>query len=297
MISETFHAAHRREMFFSPAFMNNLSIRLCKSWDECVECEELQKQVWEMPDYRDAVPANFLITAIKNGGLLVGAFDGPKMVGFAFGFLGEDNWPGFASRFKHTSHMLGVLSEARGKDLGAQMKWFQREQVLKQGHSLMTWTYDPLQSINAMLNLSHLGAIARRYYRDAYGEMTDALNIGLASDRFEVEWNLISPRVERCAAREIAMPNAAAPAVYQIEWNELGFPVIVDETPLAGDSLRVEIPADINAMKRAALPLAIQWRERTRSTFERAFAAGYAAMGAYRETDAKGRARVYYSLE
>ena len=47
--------------------MNSLSIRLCKTWDECIECEELQKQIWEMPDYRDAVPANFLITAIKNG--------------------------------------------------------------------------------------------------------------------------------------------------------------------------------------------------------------------------------------
>lgn len=277
--------------------MNNLSIRLCKTWDECVACEELQKQVWEMPDYRDAVPASFLITALKNGGLLVGAFDGAKMVGFAFGFLGIDDHDG-RRRFKHTSHMLGVLPDARAHGLGAELKWFQRDAAMAEGQDLMTWTYDPLQAVNAHLNLSRLGAIARRYYRDAYGVMTDALNVGLASDRFEVEWYLTGARVqERHNSRELPPQFPDAAAIYEIEWNDLGFPIIRDEKPLKGSVLRIEIPPDINAMKQDMPSLAIQWREHTRNTFERAFAAGYVATTAERATQADGRQQAWYILE
>src|SRR5437016_3068011 len=127
--------------------MSDLEIRLCKTWDECVQCEELQKSVWEMPDYRDVVPANLLITAIKNGGLLVGAFEGDAMLGFAFGFLGSETSPSGERHTKHTSHMLAVLPDARVKGLGARLKWFQRAAALKQGLDLMTWTYDPLQAV------------------------------------------------------------------------------------------------------------------------------------------------------
>ncbi len=277
--------------------MNNYSLRLCKTWDECLECEQVQKQVWEMPDDRDIVPAHFLITAVKNGGLLVGAFDGDTMVGFAFGFLGFDEH-GEPPRLKHASHMLAVLPDARAHGLGADLKWLQRTKAVEQGLELMTWTYDPLQAVNAQLNLTRLGAVARRYFRDAYGEMTDALNVGVASDRFEVEWFLKSARVEsrRTSPGTFDVPTEAT-RVYLVEWNELGFPVIRDENPLAGKTLAVEIPADINALKRSALPLAIQWRAHTRSTFERAFAAGYVATCTARRTQSDGRTHFWYLLE
>jgi len=163
---------------------------------------------------------------------------------------------------------------------------------------LMTWTYDPLQAVNAQLNLVRLGAVARRYSRDAYGEMTDALNVGVASDRFEVEWFLKSARVESCrtAPTTIDASTDAVP-IYKIEWQASDFPVIVDENPLEGETIAVEIPADINAIKRSTLPLAIQWRTHTRSTFERAFAAGYVATGAVRQTQPDGRTRFWYILE
>lgn len=276
--------------------MGEIVIRLCKTWDECLQCEELQKSVWEMPDYRDAVPANFLITALKNGGLLVGAFDGTAMVGFTFGFLGSEKDASGVLHLKHTSHMLAVSADVRVKGLGARLKWFQRAEALKQGLDLMTWTYDPLQSINAHLNLARLGAIARRYYRDAYGEMTDALNVGIASDRFEVEWYLSSPRVQKrlVAPLTSALPNPFA--IYQTTRDAQNFPVIVAEKPLQGETLYVEIPSDINAIKAQNLPLAVQWRERTRDTFERAFAADYAAVDLVRSSGAEGSGTVGYVL-
>ncbi|HZQ10970.1 MAG TPA: hypothetical protein VFD70_30635 [Anaerolineae bacterium] len=278
--------------------MSSIEIRLCKTWEECLQCEHVQQIVWGMPNSSDTVPAHFLITAIKNGGLLVGAFEKNEMIGFAFGFLGSEG-QGAARRLKHTSHMLGVLPTARAKGLGAALKWQQRAEALKQGLDLMTWTYDPLQAVNAQLNLSRLGTIARRYIRDAYGEMTDALNAGIASDRFEVEWYLASPRV---AARETeAQPHQAklladAQFIYHVEWDAGSFPIIIEERDLAGDVLLIEIPADTNALKAHNLDLAKQWRERTRSTFERAFQNGYIASDVHRTTDEQGHIRVFYLL-
>lgn len=284
-------------MFFVTRAMSEIQIRLCKTWEECLECEELQKRVWEMPDYRDVVPANLLITAIKNGGILVGAFDDDTLVGFAFGFLGSEG-AGASRRLKHTSHMLAVMPGARTKGLGAQMKWAQRAEALRQGLDLMTWTYDPLQAINAHLNLNRLGAIARRYYRNAYGEMTDALNVGVASDRFEVEWYLTSTRsVEREGAVSSTESVINAQAVYELMWDGANLPGILVEAPMRGERILVEIPSDYNAVKQKNRALGIEWRERTRGTFERAFASGYAATRLVRHTDADGHDRTSYLLE
>ncbi len=275
---------------------SGIEIRVCKTWDECLQCEELQYRVWEMPDYRDVVPANLLITAAKNGGLLIGAFDGSRMVGFAFGFLGSEG-TGAAQRLKHTSHMLAVLPGFRKSGLGTALKWRQRQEALNQGLELMTWTYDPLQGVNASLNLARLGAIARRYIVNAYGTMTDALNAGLDSDRFDVEWYLASARVRALECGPTS--RAAVPVgqfVYTIRWDDAGFPAIAGESPLAGETLLVEIPENLNALRASNLNHGLEWRARTRDTFQRAFAAGYVACDVWRLTDEQGRIRIYYEL-
>jgi hypothetical protein len=69
--------------------------------------------------------------------------------------------------------------------------------VRKQGLELITWTYDPLLSRNAHINISRLGAVCKTYLRSEYGDMQDGLNAGLPSDRFKVDWWLRSNRVKR----------------------------------------------------------------------------------------------------
>lgn len=250
-----------------------------------------------MPDARDVVPAHMLITVIKNGGLLIGGFDGSEMLGFAFGFPGiEGN--GTALRRKHCSHMLAVLPHARAMGLGAELKWRQRAEVLAQGIDLVTWTYDPLQATNAHLNLNRLGAMARRYIRDAYGQMMDGLNVGIASDRFEVEWELVSPRVAAFADGTQVLPSLDnTPSVLDVKLNHMGLPHIEREQGLGGDRVALEIPADINSLKRLDMGLAVEWRAQTRKWFEAAFQAGYAATGIVREADVNRTRRAHYLLE
>lgn len=278
-----------------------VSIRPLKAWSEYLAAEELQRVVWQMPDWRDVVPANLMIAVNKNAGLALGAFasDG-RLVGLAFGFIGMEKYAG-QPKLKHHSHMLAVLPEYQSQKIGVRLKFGQREETLARGIDLMTWTYDPLQARNANLNLMHLGAIARRYLVSAYGEMTDGLNAGIASDRFEAEWWLNAPRARECAAGRPprlewdALVRAGAQVVFRVRLDARGLPHIESEDDARGEQLLLEIPAHIGAVKAGSLDLAREWRARTRDAFQRAFAAGYAATG-FVFTMQDGHSRAAYVL-
>ncbi|MBI5649189.1 MAG: GNAT family N-acetyltransferase [Chloroflexi bacterium] len=270
----------------------DLSIRALKTWDEYLAIEELQRSVWQMPDWRDAVPANLLIAMHKHGGCALGAFDGDRVIGFALSFLALDP-P--TRQLKHHSHMLAVLPAYQARKLGARLKWAQRDFARAQQIALITWTYDPLLALNARLNLAHLGALARRYTPNAYGEMTDGLNAGLASDRFEVEWWLDSPRVLEHAqgAAQRAEWNVELPRAFDLAFDARDLPRITRVYPLAGAELLVEIPANLAAVKSADPALAREWRAATRDVFQNAFANGYCAIDLVTRVEGTRRRAAY----
>jgi predicted GNAT superfamily acetyltransferase len=216
-------------------------IRPLVSLEELRAVEELQRAVWGMPD-RDVVPLHHLLAAGSAGGLVLGALDrGGRLVGFCYGFVGlRDGRPLFYS------HMAGVVESWRGRDVGYRLKQAQRAAALERGLDRMVWTYDPLLAANAAFNLHKLGARASRYYVNYYGEMADALNRGVDSDRLEVDW-LLSGRLPR-----------------------------PDVPP--GGSLRIAIPPDFDRLRRADRDRAQAERLRTREAFQRAFADGYEAV-------------------
>jgi len=269
--------------------------------DEYHACESLQSEVWGLDD-TDIVPLHLLVTIQRNGGLVLGAFDrAGRMVGFLLGFLGAHG--GDVRRPKHCSHMMGVLEEWRGRGVGYRLKLAQREHALSQGLELVTWTYDPLESLNAALNIGKLGAICSTYLRDLYGPMTDALNAGLSTDRFQVEWWIASDHVARRLDEASARPSLDAiledggailnPATSRADGLlEPG----ARTSPPAADRVAVEIPAHVRAIKAADMDLAHRWRVRTREIFEGCFGAGYTATGFVSELR-DGDRRSYYVLE
>lgn len=231
----------------------------------------------------DAIPAHLLITIAHNGGLVFGAFEGDQMVGLALSFLGIHQTEQ-GGVIKHCSHQMGVHPDHRGRGIGFALKKAQWQMVRKQGIALMTWTYDPLLSRNAYLNVRQLGAICQTYKREYYGEMVDALNAGLASDRFEVEWWLNTPRVEKRLdaanyvrirldeyrqgnAQQLYLPETDATSGLLMPPEQYALP----ERTL----LLMPIPSDFQTMRRDTPTLARDWRFFTRKVFETAFAAGY----------------------
>jgi predicted GNAT superfamily acetyltransferase len=261
-----------------------MMIRPLSSPEDMAQIEELQRQIWPGSE-TDIVPAHMLTTVAQNGGIVLGAVEDDQIWGFVFGFLGTDEGTPervAAARLKHCSHQLGVHPDYRNRGLAYQLKLAQRREVIRQGIRLATWTYDPLMSVNAYLNIRQLGAVCRTYKREVYGEMRDGLNQGLPSDRFEVDWWVTSNRVE--SRIEKARPpldlanylSAGAQKLVSAALQENGLPRPDDtvEQP-AGNLALVEIPPDFMAIKQLDMALAREWRSLTRSTFEAAFAAGY----------------------
>jgi predicted GNAT superfamily acetyltransferase len=269
-----------------------LAVRAIADADTLRRCVELQAQIWGMDD-RDVVPDHQLIAAVSAGGLVLGGFapDG-TLVGFSYAFPG---WR--RGKALWYSHMTGVLPQHRNAGLGYRLKSAQREAALAAGIDLVVWTYDPLQAGNACFNLGRLGAIASRYHVDLYGVMGDAINRGLSSDRFEVDWFLQSSRVVARLASASRSPIDQG-AAWALARAEQGCPPLPEHARLGLSDARIlaEIPSDLNHLKAAYPAAATSWREATRMVFQHYLARGYAATDAARIPDARGH-RVAYLLQ
>src|SRR5262245_22306570 len=256
-----------------------IEIRTIKTQEEYHEVERLQREIWGAQDI-EIVGFEPLMTAHRNGGVMLGAFDDAKteerMIGFVFGFVGLTA----EGRVKHCSHIAGVMNGYRDRGVGYALKLKQREQVLAQGIDLITWTFDPLESRNARFNFRKLGVTCDVYLRNLYGAMRDALNAGLPSDRFQVDWLIASPRVEARLARE-SEGESDSSALSSLMAD--GVPLInplshsTERTEIKSERLLVEIPSDFQRLKAADKNLALEWRLGARALFEEAFANGYTA--------------------
>jgi predicted GNAT superfamily acetyltransferase len=258
-------------------------IKILETPEDLAAIEELQRAVWPGSEI-DIVPAHLMITAVHNGGLVVGAFVEQKLVGFVFGFPGIEFTPD-GPRPKHCSHMMGIHPGQRDLGLGFALKRAQWQMVRHQGLDHITWTYDPLLSRNGYLNIAKLGAVCSTYRRSEYGDMRDGLNAGLPSDRFQVDWWIHTRRVERRLGKRARRPLK----LENFSKAELQPLYVPQATHHAGRWLRppehfvppngklalAEIPTDFIALKDADFALARDWRFFSRELFETAFAQGY----------------------
>lgn len=282
--------------------MSDWTLKILETPDELVGVEKLQRLVWPGGD-TEVVPMHMLVAAVRGGGVVIGAYVHSKetgtqsqLVGFVYGFPGIYFTPD-GPRLKHCSHMMGVHPDYRDSGLGFALKRAQWQMVRHQGLDRITWTYDPLLSRNAYLNIAKLGAVCNTYRREYYGEMRDGLNVGLPSDRFEVDWWVNAKRVKRRLSRRargrLDLAHFFSAGVEIINPSKVGEGDWPNPLPLSlsqfseegkgdlggtgkGDALLLaEIPADFLALKAAASTLALEWRIHIRTLFEGLFTRGY----------------------
>ena len=247
----------------------DLTVRTVRPGDY-PQCEEIQRETWG-DEFADLVPATLLMITQKLGGVVAGAFDGHgRLQGFIFGQTGVRD-----GRLLHWSHLMAVRGPLRGLGLGRHLKLYQRRLLLEIGVEVAEWTFDPLVSRNAHLNLNRLGAEPVEYQRDVYGDgSTSSLHSGIGTDRFVVRWRLDDDGVRaRIEGGPPADPgDFEAPAVGSAgDGSPLDPPFEVPELPV----LRVEIPADVQAVKARDMDVAKRWRSATRHAFETGFDRGY----------------------
>ncbi|WP_152657125.1 GNAT family N-acetyltransferase [Oceanobacillus sp. CFH 90083] len=239
-----------------------------KTMAEMEQMQELEGRVWGMA----TIPTHQTLTATKNGGIMVGAYADDDLVGFSYGFAGFDNGKSYLC-----SHMLGIDQEYRSRGIGEMLKQKQRELAIEKGYDMMKWTYDPLETRNAYLNLTKLNGICDTYIENCYGNMQDGFNKGLPSDRFEIHWHLKSPYVVEKQSINTEKPTA----LNTLSFNQEGLPVFTKEVEppqLTEYSYSISVPKDFQGLKAASQELALDWRLKTRELFQKLFQAGYAAV-------------------
>lgn len=278
-----------------------VTIRSLQSLDDLKQAEEVEGEVWGL-SHADTTPLTLAIATKEAGSIWVGAFDGPKLAGFAFAFLGMEH----GQLIVH-SHMLAVREPYRNLRLGYRLKLAQRELVMAlriddgrnhdtrtsdvrerraneiPGNGLrineMTWTFDPLQSRNAHLNFAKLGVVSESYKVDFYGPETSSVLHRNSTDRLWVTWPLRSRRVqERLLGKDnpAAVVDALSTLNPLIRFNGDGRPVRSDLAAATGrQRIAIEIPSDIGDVERKDPALAREWRIHTRWAFTEALNAGF----------------------
>jgi predicted GNAT superfamily acetyltransferase len=248
-------------------------------------CQEVQRRTWGITEDGYIVPVATLAAASAYGGLVLGAFDGDRLVGFSFAFRGVlDGTPILYSQ------LTGVLPEAQGGGAGRRIKQWQRAWAREQGLPLVAWAFDPLQAMNAHYNLVALGAVATHYHPDFYGPREDALNPGLPTDRLLCVWPTADPLPPK------PDPDDAEITFAVRSWRMHGSGRSGSVTPSVeiwekARYIGIEIPRDLKTLRPHGPKLLEDWQAAIRLAFTEGFAAGYRAV-----TFRRGDERAYYIL-
>ncbi|MET4562808.1 putative GNAT superfamily acetyltransferase [Lysinibacillus parviboronicapiens] len=244
-----------------------IDIREVKTIEQLEQVQQLEYNVWSMPP----IPIHQTLTAVKNGGIVVGAYDGDKLVGFSYGFAGFREGKSYLC-----SHMLGIDKNYRSQGIGESLKQAQQVIAIERGYDLMVWTFDPLETRNGYLNLSKLNGICHTYIENCYGEMQDGLNKGLPSDRLEVSWYLTSDYV----VHDVAIDATTAVNVANCIFNEQDLPYLKmsENSIFNNDIYTLPVPKDFQTLKIQDPALALDWRLKTRRLIQKLFAQGYTAV-------------------
>jgi predicted GNAT superfamily acetyltransferase len=251
-------------------------IRALDLFEDFEKLLHIQRAVWNHEDV-DLTPAHQFSVSSRMGAILLGAFVGRELAGFVYSFPAV-----FGGKFCQHSHLLAVLPEFQGLGLGKALKWAQREEAVRRGYGLITWTFDPLQTRNANLNLQALGALSRTYFHNFYG-LTPALCLGpgIPTDRLLIEWPIRRGRVRTRAEGTGKKPGydpASLPKALERKAGEEGTFALPAKPRLGLDDpvLLVEVPRDIKALAFRC-DLMAAWQAGLRRTMQKYFERGYYA--------------------
>lgn len=225
--------------------LSEVEIRLLHGPEEMEAASALAAQIWEVDNAHSHVSPELLMALAHAGNYVAGAYRGRELLAMCVGFFHPPH-----DNALH-SHIAGVRADAAGSGLGKSLKLHQRDWCLDRGITRVTWTYDPLVARNGYFNVHKLRCEVVAYFPDFYGSMKDGLNQGQHSDRLLVAWHLDATDVDTQAV--------ADPGVTVLR-SERGRPVLDLDEARDAQHCFVEVPSDIEVMRRDDPDLAAEWR-------------------------------------
>jgi len=247
-----------------------IEIKPIREFNALYAAVELQKVYWGT-DVESVVPGQTLHTIVHSGGHVIVALDGERMIGVLIGLLATEGTPA-RDHLKIYSKRMLVLPEYRGQGIAQRLKFKQREVAREQGIDLITWTFDPLLSLNAHFNLRKLGCRSWRFIENYYGTSSDAQGLSIQgnSDRLVASWMLDTQPVKD------RVTETYEPATLEHYLDQEGIILNPSEdregVPYPAQSANkaegkhpiIEIPVDFRGLVNAMPDLAKTWRTHIR---------------------------------
>lgn len=143
--------------------MSSFEIRPIEDSAASCQVEALQEALWPMTDAR-YTPQAVMLEGADNGGLYLGAFQGPRLIGWMFASLGlipNGNRidPVAAARLKIYVRMVAVTPSLQNQGVGHALLLGARDYAVRLGVHLITWSFNPLASGQSWLFIGKLGGI------------------------------------------------------------------------------------------------------------------------------------------
>jgi predicted GNAT superfamily acetyltransferase len=229
------------------------------------EIDQATRLLWKVWDARsdtersEVMNASALRALAFSGNYVFGAYYQEKLVGCSVGFFGCEPGGSHKPGILH-SHIVGVDPSVQNRGVGFEIKKHQRDWARAKGLTTIEWTFDPLVRRNAHVNLCKLAATVVSYEPDFYGALNDGINTNEHTDRLVVRWRLDDPAVAA------AVDRGASDRVADLYRDH-------------SDAKRIQVPRDIEALRRETPQEAEECRHRVRSQFRTFLKSGYEVVG------------------
>lgn len=244
---------------------------------------EVQRAAWGLDDLT-VVPPHILTAICKTGGSIFGAFADSELVAFIVGMISRDATTGETYL---TSHMMGVLPNLQSQNIGCTLKLEQRRWAHESGIRLIRWTYDPMETRNANLNIRKLGGRVVKFLPNYYGdEGGSQLHLGLPTDRFLLEWNVSEPVPQN--------RSLGGPMLLQLSDSEI-CPRVDLLKDLRLDIAQIPVPLDFQLLKQRDFIRAWDWQSGVREVCQRIFEQGDMWISGFHVNPSEGLG--YYVVE
>jgi predicted GNAT superfamily acetyltransferase len=265
----------------------NVRVRELTSWPDMFAVEKLQETIWGygIPGNAFPYPARALFEFVESGGTVGGAFIDDRLIGMSFAWLGRLRES--ENQVYLHSQLVGVIQQFRAAGVGEKLKRQQMQFALSNGIDLIRWTFDPIKTKNANLNIKKLRGIVRRYLPNYYGNLTGSQNKGLPTDRFQVEWFVKSSFVDNTDS----VGRFDLRTINSLSVDEAGNQVLTSfENNLTEPDLSFEVPLGLeeDVAKEDQFERVRQWQDGIRNCLTNYFEKGYILRDFMKLSDDRG---------
>jgi predicted GNAT superfamily acetyltransferase len=222
-----------------------------------VDCQELDRVGFGFRDI-DVRPAWSMYTVTLIGGLVIGAFDQNRLVGFLYAVPGYDGRQPFLY-----ADGLVTLPDFRSRGIGRRLVAAFGETARQRGYPIARWNADTLGSHALYLYLSAGARIV-----GLHPEMYDQFQPYLGSDEVFIEWDLAAgdaPSDDRSGdpISVVVETNPRRDGVRELSSWPRGPEDLAEHGP---PPYEVELPWDIERLRSQAPDVAQAWRLGMRET-------------------------------